>query len=359
MIWLLSNLASALLGLILGVFLEPKLEEMRERLARRWRAMTRRAQIETPVPENFSLGIRRFPFLVIDGDGEHAYRPSSIRTIVEEEPVDLPAEIAQLKHEIESRENEKRTQGLPAQWNGPFFALDRYAIGRSIPDEGLELTLVLRRSDYFSFQATVMSLDKNLMQPPAELTLRQRYLLGTDLTKPVPFLAQGFGVALVVISEDQKLIFSRRSHDAGARSGELDITFVEGVHPNFDRASDHPGPDFYRTAIRGAKEEVGLDLFANEIVFLGFGVDTEYYQWQLLGMARSRGTAREALEPRRRGTAGKWEARRFELLDFNPSTVFEFLASEDLWAVGWVAVYWALVHEFGRRKVDEVARKLS
>jgi hypothetical protein len=356
-IWLVSTVCSTIVGLVLGVLFEHRLVAAKDRFGRRWRAVAGRSSLERRPPEGFSLGGRRYPFLVIDGDGETAYRPGAITTIVDESVVDLPPDIDAIKNEISQREEAKKLRGLPALWNGPLFALDRYALSRA-ESEALELTLALRRSDYFSFQATVMSLDRKLTSSPAGPTIREKYLGGPDLIEPVPFLAQGFGVAVVVVSHDQKLLIGRRSANAGARPGQLDITFAEGVHPELDRAANHPGPDLFRTAVRGAQEEVGIEIPAERLAFLGFGLDIEYYQWILIGMARIDETARAALDKRERGTGGKWEARRFELVNFEPETVFRFLAAERSWAIGWVSVYWALVQEYGRRRVEEAAGKV-
>lgn len=355
-IFIITSVLSALIGIAVGVVFQRRVERAWNALRRWWILRVRSAVLEPPPPESFSLGSRQFPFLVVDGDGVLTYQPATIRTLIDGSSSTLPPEVQARKERVASDQAEKKAQGLPHHWNGPLYSLKRYAIARTIPDEQLSISLTFRTSDYYSFLSTVMSLDENLLSAPAQLTLRQRYLLGQDVSNPVEFLAQGFGVALVAISSDDKMILGYRSADSGARPSELDITVVEGVHPVLDRASDHPGPDLYRTAIRGASEEAGLDVYEHQVHFLGFGVDTEWYQWALLGAIDLDSTADEALEGRRRGTGGKWEVRRFRVLSADPPIVFQFLNTERLWALGWVVIYWALVRRYGRRVVDAAAK---
>lgn len=358
LVFIVSNVASAVIGIVVGLLCEKQLEAAWSRIRRYVGVKFRARAVEPPTPETFSLGRRAFSFLVIDGDGEGAYTRDTITTMVMSDSVALPSEVEKLKTSIAEREATKKAQGLPAAWNGPQYSLVRYAISRTIPDEHLAVSLTFAPSDYYSFQATVVSLDANLLAPPAVLNLRQKYLVGQELSRPIPFLAQGFGVALVAISSDDKLILGWRSADSGARPGELDVTVVEGVHPVLDRADDSPAPDLYKTAVRGAWEEAGFEIQRNQVTFLGLGLDTEYYQWNLLGLMRLDYAGTVALERRRRGTGGKWETRRFDVLSAEPTAAFRFLSGQRMWSVGWVAVYWALVHIYGRRQVDEAAETI-
>lgn len=347
-------LIGAVIGLIVAVIFQPPLERFRNYvLARAHRAWTfLRGATPAPNPELFKLADQTFLFQVIDGDGIHTYSPSTLTCVLDPEPLDLPPEVKAIRAEVERLEDAKRNANIQSQWNGPQFALKRYLIDRTVPDEEMVLRLVLQNTDYFAFQATVLSLDRPLSDGT---TLRSKYLTPPP-EEPIPFLAIGLGVAVVLLSSDHKLIVSRRSLKAGARPGELDVSFVEGVHHELDRASAHKGPDLYRTAIRGAKEEVGIELNRSAIHFLGFGVDLEYYQWNVIGMARLSQTAEDALSARTRGLSGKWETRTFEYVDARPDALWKFLRDEKLWATGWVALYWSLVREYGKSRVDESAQ---
>lgn len=353
---LVSVLLGALAGLIISVIFEEPLIAGRKRLIKWFRRLTYRGRITSTTPETFTLGKIATSWLVIDGDGELSYTSATIRCRIEDQPVALPSEVQSLRESIEAREKAKKAKGVDSLWNGPLYALERYAIGRTVPRESLEVSFTFRPSDYFSFQATVASLDKNLAKPPATMTLRQMYLHNRDLSQPIPFLAHGFGIALVIISGDDKILLARRDVHSGVRPGELDVSVVEGVHPDLDRSTEYRGPDLYGTAIRGASEEIGISLKRDEIAFLGFGVDTAYYQWGLLGVAHLKETAEHILASRPRGTGGKWELKKIEVVDADPKSLLSYLKQERIWATGLVAICWALVHVYGKERVNKAIK---
>jgi hypothetical protein len=222
----------------------------------------------------------------------------------------------------------------------------------------MEVTFTFRPTDYFTFQATVCSLDVNLMTPPANLTIRQKYLQGADLSRPISFLANGFGVAIAVVTVDKKTLIAKRHGTTGVRPGEVDVAVVEGVHPNLDWSTIHKGPDLYRTAIRGASEELGIQLIQDNITFLGFGIDAQYYQWILLGLAVVDETAQTIIENRKQGAPGKWELISLEPVEFDPEAVFSFLNREKIWSTGLATLYFALVRQYGRIRVNNAAARI-
>jgi len=355
--YVLSSLLGAVAGIILAVVFEELLVATKKRVLRNFKLWFSRPKPLLP-PRTFSIGTYDTSWVVIDGDGEMTYTPDTITCKVDNGQTEYPAEIKQLRESIELQERGNKEKGLSYRWNGPEYGLYRYAIVRTIPYEYMQVTFVFRHTDYYMFQATQLSLDLNLAEPPATLTLRQKYLRGDVVSQPVPFLASSFGVVLAVITKDRKLILSRRSESTGPRPGELDVSIVEGIHPTLDRSSTHHGPDLYRAAIRGAEEEVGVKLVQDQITFLGFGVDMDYYQWNIIGVARITETATDALRNRERGTGGKWETKEFEIVDFEPRAVLTHLKERKIWSTGLITAYWALVHEYGKKQVEAPAKAI-
>jgi len=355
---LISSIVGGIIGLLIGVILEKSLLSAKEKAISKIRRIFYKKSFYQPTPTLFRLGSVDISWLVYDGDGEMEYRPDSIKCIVKQMPIPLPQEVIQLWHDIEKRENEKREKGYPYLWNGPLYALERATIGRSTHNEDMEVIFTFRPTDYYTFQATVMSLDKNLLQAPANLTLRQKYLKGHNFLEPIPFLANGFGVSLIIISKDKKLLLTVRTETTGIRPGELDVSVVEGIHPVRDQSAIDPGPDLYRTAIFGAREELGIELSKEAITFLGFGVDTEYYQWNIIGVATIYEKAIDALESRTRGTGGKWETKQIEIVDSDPQIIFKYLKNRKIWSTGLLTIYWTLVHEYGRKRVESIVKTI-
>jgi len=302
--------------------------------------------------KRFTLGNRTFPFQVIDGDGESSYTSSSITCVIDPRPLELLPEVEVIREHVARREEDKKNNSEDYVWNGAQYALKRYVIGRTVPHEEMELRLVFQNTDYYTFQATVRSLDLQLADGT---TLRKKYLTPPP-EDPVPSLAIGFGIAMVLFTSDKKLLLSRRTKKAGVRPGELDVSVVEGILPGRDLASNGTDPDIYGCAVHGAKEEVGVTLQRQDVRFLGFGVDHEYYQWNMIGMASLPMTAKEVIDEGTRGSPGRWEVGGFSFVDADPDVVWRSVQGEKLWAMGWVALYWSLVHEFGKAAVDQSAR---
>ena len=307
-------------------------------------------------PEYFKLGTFETQFLIIDGNGEYEYEPENIVCRVENKPMNLPPEVIRLYDEIEQEQKNKEERGDPFEWNGPFWALEKHNVTRTTPNERMKLILTLRKSDYFTFRATVLSLDKNLADQPRGLTLRQKYLQGRDPrdlgNNPIVFLANGIGVALLAITKDKKALIARRAETVGPRPGQLDVSVAEGLNPERD------GKDFFRAAYSGINEELGVKPSDTSVALLGFGVDMKYYQWIMIGVARVNKTAQEVLEGRSRGTMGKWENREFYPIDIDLKTILTYLKDREMWDTAWVTLYWALVYEWGKGKVDSVWKKI-
>ena len=263
-----------------------------------------------------------------------------------------------LRERIEKEEAERKALGLPYRWNGPLYALERYAVGRTSKDENLELVLTLRPTDHYTFRATVLSLDAPLHDSSGEFTLREKYLKNHYPSKPITFLATGLGVNLAVMTKDEKVLFAKRDESVRCRAGELDGSIAEGVDLIQDHAINRPGPDFYRTAARGIEEELGVEISQSDIKFLGFGVDMDYYQWNVLGVVYVDKTANEILKDLTRGAKGKWENREVQPVDSDPRTVFEYLKGKKIWSTGLVTIYWALVHKYGKNRVEASAKEV-
>lgn len=355
---LLSAFIGGAIGLVLAVFFQEPLQKIKAKLLKQFGAQRHLLMYtgESKPGIFFRLGGLQTSWYVIDGNGEMTYTPNTIHCIINATHLELPSLIKQRRAEIEQKEKENKRKGLPYRWNGPFYALERHVPIRTVPSEHLELLLTFRPSDYYTFLATVMSLDTTL---PSGTTIRRKYLNGKEyLTTPIPFLAQGFGVSLVGLTKDRKMILTRRSDNAGARPGELDVSVVEAVHPEKDVSATKAGPDIYKTAIRGAREEIGIEIGYNDVHFFGYGVDQEYYQWNMIGMFHISVTAKEALEIRNRGSEGKWEVKDFQVIDAHPRRVFEHIKERKLWSTALISIYWTLVHEFGSKNVDREVEKV-
>lgn len=320
-----------------------------------WNFIRRSRNSPPPVmdPRYFKLGSFETEFLIIDGSGEFKYEPDDLILDVNEEPVELPSEIVQIRDQLKLN---------PSEWNGPMCTLEKHTVTRTSHDERMKLLLTLQLSDYKAFKATVLSLDRNFSDQSGAFTLRQRYLQGHDPydlgQNPMAFLANGVGIALLVITKDRKALIGHRAEKVGPRAGQLDISVAEGIHPQRDEEKKRSSMgkkriDIFKTVYGGIEEELEIKRTdIRDIALLGFGVDMKYYQWIIVGTARINKTAQEVLEGRSRGAKGKWENRTFYPISIEPEIILSYLNGREMWDTAWVTIYLALVYEWGKERIN-------
>jgi hypothetical protein len=346
----ISNLVSAVAGLIIGVLFEDYLKRWRDRMLRAFRAPFRRRRHQVQPPHTLSFGDLTTTWNVIDGDGNLEYAPETIQCHYDQRPLELPPDLAERKQRTQEQQEERRKNGLPYFWNGERYALETFLLSRTDTEQNMVLDLWFRPSDYYTFLAAEMSLD--------DQEVRNLYLRDVDWQKPVPFFSNSLGINIAVISADGYVVISRRAEVVGSRPSEYNISANEALSRLLDRDTDSYAPNMYRCAIRGVTEELGLELNASDIALLSFGVDTQYCQWGLLGMANTHFTADEIMHLRAQGVQDKWENGRLYVVRFTPDDVAQFVFSHGPWAPGALAcLYHSLIKMYSRARVDEAIRR--
>ncbi|AMV12327.1 hypothetical protein ABS784_16395 [Geobacillus sp. G4] len=351
---MLRDIINAVLGVIIGVILGDPLKEAWGKFVKYMKRLLAKPKTIKD-PSYFTIGNETTSFIVCDGDGVMTYSPENIETRVNNHAVELPSDLKILRREIEKAEDAKKQRGESYSWNGPLLSLEKYSILRTKVNEDMKVIFSFVPSDYYTFKALNMNLDKQL---PSGYTIREKYLAGNTVRQPIPALANGVGVAITVITSDNYVILTKRSPESGVRPNELDISVVEAIHPSHDRKAVGQGPDLFNTAVRGAEEELGVVIPRENIKFLGFGVDEQYYQWNIIGIAHCKEKAEEIMKQRSRGIPGKWEMEQILFIPFKIRDVLYTIKNEKMWSTAKVALYWSLVFEYTKRGVDKEAEKL-
>jgi hypothetical protein len=222
-------------------------------------------------------------------------------------------------------------------------------------EDAFRISLQFSPTNYYTFLATVGELGSEAIGSPPEGSLRVTYLGDVISAKerPIPFLAQGFGIIVVVLTSDNYLIFHQRRPDIDVRPGEIDLAVIEAINPFKDRSDTSSAPDLYRAAARGVNEEVCKGIVErDDVTLLGFAVDLKYYQWNVVGLARSPMTYSEIIESRSRGVEGKWEMYKLIPVKSDPISSLSFLRDQEIWDFNLLALYWFLVKVYGRKEAD-------
>jgi hypothetical protein len=299
----------------------------------------------------FSFGAKDTTLIVLDGNGTETYSPQHISTFYDSRPMPFMDEIEQAKGHIEQEQAQNEKNGKLLQWNGEVYHLANYQLSREPVHEHMKLHLWFRPTDYFTILAKNRCLKENSFQ--------EKHILGKDWEVPFPSLPIPFGIGLSLLTSDGYILFAQREGNVGVRPGYFMTSVEEGLSRPLDRSTGSDAPDVYRCACRGLAEELGLvensDFSVADILFLSFGLDTEYYMCGLRGFLKSPRTAHEIMQNWQIGVKDKMENRKLFAVPFTPEDVCEFVFSHEPWGGGaLMGIYHTLVHEFSREHVNSV-----
>ncbi|REH48550.1 hypothetical protein BCF44_105409 [Kutzneria buriramensis] len=302
---------------------------------------------------------------LVEGDGSLVLEPEHVDIDIQRDPVPLPPEVAAVRERVlrEMDVDRGNSVGVVPTWNSKrLVALRGYRISRTSRHEKSRMQLETAPVDYATFCATVLRLDEEFERvdgsgATVRTTLRRDYLTSDDaVVRPVPFLANGLGIALLAFTDDDKVLLGRRRPTARARGGERDVSVVEGMHSKMDRNPDG-SLSAYRTAVRGCEEELGVQVEPADVRLLGFAVDMKYYQWNFYGRVNVRLSAAEVIEAQRLHAKDRWEAK-LEPVDLDPEAIFERMRQDGIWDTGLVAAYLALCSRLGPEPVRRAAERV-
>jgi hypothetical protein len=100
-------------------------------------------------------------------------------------------------------------------------------------------------------------------------------------TRPVPEFASILGVNLNLITKDGYLIVTGPSEGRAVAGGTLHTSVGENLLRPIDQDVNN-APDPYHCAIRGAREELGVELKLEKVEFTAFGVYPHWCQYSLI-----------------------------------------------------------------------------
>lgn len=304
----------------------------------------------------FSFGRLETALVVLDGNGTETYSPQNIRTFYDARPISFIEEIEQAREMVEEEQVRSETNGKPFPWNGAIYHLDKFVLSRDPIHEHMKLSMWFYPTDYYTILAKNRCLKDN--------TFREKYIQGYDWEIPFSSLPIPFGIGLSLLTVDGYILFAQRDGNLGVRPRYLMTSVEEGLSRPLDRGTTSDAPDVYRCACRGLFEELGLventDFSVSDILFLGLGLDTEYYMCGLRGLMKLQKTAQEIINNWQTGVKDKMENKRLFAIPFTLEDICEFVFSHEPWGGGaLMGIYHTLVHEFGKEAVDHTITSYS
>ncbi len=159
----------------------------------------------------------------------------------------------------------------------------------------------------------------------------------------------------IASSCDGYTVFTQRGKSVGTRPKVYDTSVIERLSRPLDRGTIGEAPDVYRCACRGLAEELGLheslDFSAADITVLCFGVDTRYALRGLTGMVKIKRNIDKLLQLWDNEVRDKFENQKLYPVPFTPEDAVSFGYTHQPFTCA-PALYYALVHEFGRSIVE-------
>lgn len=174
-----------------------------------------------------------------------------------------------------------------------------------------------------------------------------------------PFLSQGFGTYIAIITSDSQLAFTKRSLTLNVNPGRITCGIAELTN-NLDVLNGRF--DVFATARRALSEELGLNLQYDELQAIKITAcifDTQYHAWAMVGYVDLRAfpgkyTSDVLLEYTSTAKArDKWEFSELQFIPFSAESVAGYIHSHsDLMidAAKVTAVYTLLAALPGSRK---------
>jgi len=250
------------------------------------------------------------------------FAAQQIRCSYNRTPASLPDDIEQLRAafvEDWEQRNQRGETHLP--FNSQMYKLLEFDAGFRQMVDGEEVPILRLRFGPMDYFTQIVS-DLNVANP-----VRNHYADAASLIeKPVPEFASILGVNLSLVTADGYLIVSERSKHAYLAGGQLHTSVAENILRPID-AGIEGAPDLFRAAVRGAHEELGIQLDTQSLEFGAFGVEPTLCQYSLFAAHHISQTRDDILKLRGVGAPkDKWESTQLLFVPFAPEDVATFVA---------------------------------
>lgn len=337
------NFISAIVGAFVSIIVAFLLSKIKEWLVQiRFRLSTKKSGMIILGPflesEKMSIGNICLDFIVL----QHAnFDKSSIRCSYVDIEYPLKEEFKRLKQKlINDIEERERNGEQRVPYNGLNYKLLEFDTSYREIIDGIEkeiLKLKFAPTDYFTQLITDLNTDSRY---------RNQIARETNLkVNPVKEFASIVGINFNVITSDGYLIVTERSQYANVNAGIFHTSVAENMSRPIDAGSNTMAPDVFRCAVRGIKEELGLEVEETNIMFTTFGAYPKWCQYKLIGYTHIQENKEQVIRLHSTVEAkDKWENNKLHFVPCNPTSIAEFVATTiDRWYdIGLVCVVLSL-----------------
>lgn len=225
--------------------------------------------------------------------------------------------------------------------------------GRTLEIEDPILRLSCEKTTYFRGQVTNWQLDRPIAIDGERTTQRRKWAAAVNLRRrPVPELANVWGIILAVVSVDDWLLLPLRGNTEvepncfGPSVGEEGL-WQRDVGP--DGAVDP-----FKLAHDGIRDELGIGLRADQVRWLELGVNTVCCRYALVGAVKLDLTRDQISVAMSSNAKDGWEIGRAFWPRFHPNSVAAFMSEPGrrFSPYGVAAIMRALIDTYGWDECD-------
>jgi hypothetical protein len=314
----------------------------------------------------YKIGNLKLPFILWYGTGNkrEEFKHTDIICEYIDEPLQLSGEIQAILEKIIENKKKNAKENGRAFDNHTGFRLVKITPKRELlpekKDRRLQLYLTFAPTDFYTSVATNQSVDELILVDNQHniISIRERYVknqnLGDSTYLSNSRLSNMFGVALAVITEDNKILLQKRSQQVFMGPSKITLSTAEHMIRGMDEdKSGNPNP--FITAQRCLKEEIGIGVELEEIIFLGFGIRIDNLLPQALGMVKLRIKSSELPFMKARD---RWEGSNFAE-DFSFEVLEKYFKEPYLIsATAKLTILLALINQYGFEEIEARAKMM-
>ncbi len=314
----------------------------------------------------YKIGNLKLPFMLWYGTGKKGEEFTYTDIICEyaDEPLQLSKEIEALMEKIIEKKKDNAREYGRAFDNHMGYRLIKITPKRELLSEKkerrLQLYLTFAPTDFYKSVATNQSVDELILEDNQHniTSIREKYVKNQDLGDSTYLsnsrLSNMFGVALAAITEDNKILLQKRSQQVFMGPSKITLATAEHMIRGIDE-DKYGNPNPFITAQRCLKEEIGIGVELEDVVFLGFGIRIDNLLPQALGMVKLGIKSSELPFMKARD---RWEGSNFaEEFSFEVLEKY-FKVPNLISATAKLTILLSLINQYGFEEAEERAKMM-
>jgi hypothetical protein len=204
-----------------------------------------------------------------------------------------------------------------------------------------KLLIKFSKARYFHFAALNKSLDTPLLNMSEKTSTLREFLNEDPYDLHTSMLPNPMGVVTsVVLEPENKIVLTIHSNRNFEGSGMIAAAIAGSLSINEGDLNFAGLPDPFKTIIREANEEIGLNISTSDIKFFGFGRDLLTLKPELIGKINLDLKEKEFVQMQKHEAKDEWEIERW--LFAGQHEVLRYLVMRNWSPPAWASTYLSL-----------------